>query len=297
MFNFNTKVIAQQKTEEKVEWRSELDIEMITKDFQKSDLEKLKANLLKKGITFDYKKLKYNDKNEIIAIQISVSNKQNNKTQFQQMGSAPIKPISIKFDDKGAVAVGNLEGMEEHNVIFRSEPEGGDKNVFVVKTGSGSKTHNGNYVWVSEGGSETHVKIVNGKTVIEQKHGSHSDNVWISESGDTTKVKTVQIIEVDEMHDGEKIVTVKKISSDGEDVDIIVETSGDKHESEHKIMFRSEDGEKPLMIVDGKETEGQSIKDIDPENIATINVLKGDKAIEEYGDKGKNGVVIIKTKK
>ncbi len=99
------------------------------------------------------------------------------------------------------------------------------------------------------------------------------------------------------MHDGEKIVTVKKISSDGEDVDIIVETSGDKHESEHKIMFRSEDGEKPLMIVDGKETEGQSIKDIDPENIATINVLKGDKAIEEYGDKGKNGVVIIKTKK
>ncbi len=57
------------------------------------------------------------------------------------------------------------------------------------------------------------------------------------------------------------------------------------------------DGEKPLMIVDGKEVEGGSIEDIDPENIETVNVYKGDKAIEEYGEKGKNGVVVIKTKK
>ncbi len=297
VFTFNTKVIAQQKTTEKVEWHSELEIEVITKDFQKSDLETLKANLSKKGITLTYKKLKYNDNNEIVAIQVSVSNKQNNKTQMEQMGSAPIKPISIKFDDKGALAVGNLEGMEQHNVFVSSKSDGDHENVFVFNSGNKSKTHDGNYVWVSEGGTETHVKIVNGQKVTEEIHGPHSETVWVSESGDTKKVKKIKIIEVDEMHDGEKHVTIKKIHEDGEDIDIIVETSGDIHKSENNMLIISEDGEEPLMIVDGKEIEGQRIEDIDPENIATINVLKGDKAIEKYGDKGKNGVVIINTKK
>ena len=297
VFTFNTKVIAQQKTEQKVEWRTELEVEVITKDFQKSDLETLKSNLLKKGITLGYKKLKYNDNNEIVAIQVSVSNKQNNKTQIEQMGSAPIKPISIKFDDKGALAVGNLEGMEEHNVFFKSAHKNGEENVFVVKTGKGSKKVNGNYVWVSDDGHETHVKIVDGKKVIEEKHGPHSENVWVSESGDSTKVRKVQIIEVDEMHDGEKTVIVKKIHKNGEDVDIIVETSGDVHKSENKMMFISDDGEQPLMIVDGKEMEGGSLEDIDPKTIETINVYKGDKAVEKYGEKAKDGVVEIKTKK
>ena len=297
VFTFNTKVIAQQKTTEKVEWRSELEIEVITKDFQKSDLETLKADLSKKGITLSYKKLKYNDNNEIVAIQISVSNKQNNKTQIEQMGSAPIKPISIKFDDKGALSVGNLEGMEQHNVFVRSESDGDQENVFVFKSSNKSKTHDGNYVWVSEGGSETHVKIVNGQKVIEEKHGPHSETVWISESGDSTKVRTVKVIEVEEMHDGEKHVTVKKIHKDGEDVDIIVETSGDIHKGKNKMVFSSEDGENPLMIVDGKEVEGQRIEDFDTDTIESINIFKGDKAIEKYGDKAKNGVVIIKTKK
>jgi len=63
------------------------------------------------------------------------------------------------------------------------------------------------------------------------------------------------------------------------------------------MLFISEDGEKPLMIVDGKEVEGGSLEDIDPENIETVNVYKGDKAIEKYGAKAKNGVVVIKTKK
>jgi len=51
------------------------------------------------------------------------------------------------------------------------------------------------------------------------------------------------------------------------------------------------------MIVDGKEMEGGSIEDIDPKTIETINVYKGDKAVEKYGEKAKDGVVEIKTKK
>ena len=39
------------------------------------------------------------------------------------------------------------------------------------------------------------------------------------------------------------------------------------------------------------------MKKLDPNKIESVTVLKGDSAIEKYGDKGKNGVVIIKTKK
>ena len=63
------------------------------------------------------------------------------------------------------------------------------------------------------------------------------------------------------------------------------------------MMFISEGDEQPLMIVDGKEVEGGSLEDINPDDIETVNVYKGDKAIEKYGDKAKNGVVVIKTKK
>lgn len=54
--------------------------------------------------------------------------------------------------------------------------------------------------------------------------------------------------------------------------------------------------EKPLVIVDDKEYKG-TIESIDPATIKTITVLKDKAAIEVYGDKGKDGVVMIETKK
>jgi hypothetical protein len=300
VFSFNTKVIAQQKKVDKYEMLAELEIEVITKDFQKSDLQELKTSLLKKGITLQYKKLKYNDKNEIVAIQVSVSNKQNNKTQIEQMGSAPIKPISIKFDDKGALAVGNLEGMEDHNVFVSSESDGDGNNVFIHKSGKHSKNHSENFVWVSENGDKTEVKVINGKKVIVNTKGDNDweEKVWISESGDTSKVKNIEIIEIDETNDGEQTVFIKKIHKKGDsDVEVIVNVSGDKHKGNNKMVFISEDGEQPLMIVDGEEKSNMKMDDISPDDIETIEVYKGDKAIEKYGEKAKDGVIKITTKK
>ena len=327
VMTFNTKIIAQEKTVEKHELRIKMEMEIITKDFSKADLDALKASLLKQGVTLGYKKLKYNDANEIISIALTVENKQGNKAQLQQSGTVAIKPISIKFDSEGALAVGNMEGMDDHNVFIR---EGGDKvhktvivtsdgnhsgdevNSFVFVSDDGTITHtktvNGETVteeihghgdekvWVSNDGTTTRIKIVNGETVTEEIHGPEGENVWVSKSGDSTIVKKIKIIEIDEEHDGEKTVIVKKAHKGEENEEVIV-VSGDAKKGEKKMMFMSKDGEKPLMIVDGKEVDEGGLDDIDPESIATMDVLKGDKAIEKYGDKGKNGVIIIKTKK
>lgn len=62
------------------------------------------------------------------------------------------------------------------------------------------------------------------------------------------------------------------------------------------IVIRSSDGTSPLYILDGKEITNEELQKIDPENISSMNVLKGDSAIEKYGKKGKQGVVEITSK-
>lgn len=52
----------------------------------------------------------------------------------------------------------------------------------------------------------------------------------------------------------------------------------------------------PLYIMDGKILKQNKIGDIKPEDIESITVLKGVKAIAIYGTRGANGVVIIYTK-
>jgi hypothetical protein len=59
--------------------------------------------------------------------------------------------------------------------------------------------------------------------------------------------------------------------------------------------FDQQSRQSPLLIVDGKEVD--DINSISPENIDAFKVLKDKKAIEKYGKKGKNGVIIITTKK
>ena len=79
-------------------------------------------------------------------------------------------------------------------------------------------------------------------------------------------------------------------------IEIITKHSTDNKEviSSNKINIRS--SEKPLIVIDGKVTN-KSIDDLDSQNIEKIDVLKDPLYIIKYGDKGKNGVIEITTKK
>jgi hypothetical protein len=102
-----------------------------------------------------------------------------------------------------------------------------------------------------------------------------------------------------------KHVKIKKIKGDGESNVFILKNSEDEGEMDIEVIseegngffFIDNDGdEKPLFIIDGKESKEKDMKQLDPSEIATINVYKGEKAKEKYGDKGKDGVVEITTK-
>ena len=66
-----------------------------------------------------------------------------------------------------------------------------------------------------------------------------------------------------------------------------------------KKHFISETGvsrvNNPLIVVDGIVSD-KSVGEIDPGDIQSVTILKDEKAIERYGDKGKNGVIEIVTK-
>ena len=57
------------------------------------------------------------------------------------------------------------------------------------------------------------------------------------------------------------------------------------------------DGVNPLIIVDGEVKEGMKLSQISPETIEAISVMKNEAAIAQYGDKAKDGVISITTKK
>ena len=59
----------------------------------------------------------------------------------------------------------------------------------------------------------------------------------------------------------------------------------------------ADDGKKPLIIVDGEVKEGMKLSQISPETIESVSVMKNETAIAQYGDKAKDGVISIVTKK
>jgi len=90
------------------------------------------------------------------------------------------------------------------------------------------------------------------------------------------------------MHNGDVItVTVK-----GSNKNISPKDQGN-------IVLKPASGEKmkPLIVIDGVITSELNLNDLNPSNIASMNVMKGEKAKEKYGEKGANGVVEITTKK
>jgi type II secretory pathway pseudopilin PulG len=65
------------------------------------------------------------------------------------------------------------------------------------------------------------------------------------------------------------------------------------------IELKPSSGQKdnPLIVIDGVISSDINLKDINPNNILSINVLKGEKATAKYAEKGANGVIEITTKK
>jgi len=100
----------------------------------------------------------------------------------------------------------------------------------------------------------------------------------------TNKVNEIKAVVLQVITDTAKPIEKLKLKS-------IIDTSI----SHADPIVIKDDFKQALIIMDGKTVSWEKMKDISPNDIDAINVLKGDKATE-YGMAGKNGVILIQTR-
>ncbi|KQO21327.1 peptidase M56 [Flavobacterium sp. Leaf82] len=146
--------------------------------------------------------------------------------------------------------------------------------------------HNGNKKVGIQTGDETdeNPKIIKEKKQKTKLKTNDSTNSTVSTKTNTnsnTNSETTIVTSSDDNNSTTKITT-----KDGGSM-IVVSNSG-----------KNDSNSKKLVIIDGVEMPATfSFDDYKSGDIKTMNVLKGDMAIAKYGDKGKNGVIIIETRK
>jgi len=83
---------------------------------------------------------------------------------------------------------------------------------------------------------------------------------------------------------------------------VLLQAQKNKKINDTKVVIMSSETmsqSKALFILNGVIQPNDSINNLDsmnPDNIESINVLKGEQAILQYGEAGKNGVILVTTK-
>ncbi len=258
----------------------------IDKNTTDKELSEIKKDLAKKGVDFSYTVV-HNSKKEITDISIDFATKKDNGKTMRSSsnfnnGDDPIDPIHIIYDeDTNSMSMGNAGLMEIHedkDVHFDLHKDS-DKTIW-VHADSDSDEHKTIEI-IDENGKET--ILVNGKKVSRKEY-----NITKEEDG----IHEKHIMIKKNKGDSESNVFILKNSEEDGEMDIEVIS-----EEGNGFFFINSDGDENLMfIIDGKESNEKEMKKLDPSEIATINVYKGEKAKEKYGKKGKDGVVEITTK-
>ena len=282
LLSFNTRTIYVPKTDQGIGVASTVTTSLktieilINKDTTNEELEEIKKDLSAKGIDFSYTVV-HNENKEIIALEIDMRSKEKDGKKFRGSSSfendgKPIDPITIVYDeDNNSFFMGDKKSR--HNVLHEET----DVNTWVF---SDDEEHKHIEIKMEDG---KEIIIVNGKEVSretmedmeeeDQLHGKHIRIKTKSSSG------------------GHSNVVIIKDSDYEDDIEVI------SKKGNGFFFIDTDDDKDQLYIIDGKEGSKEDVKSVSPNKIETINVYKGDKAIEKYGKKAKDGVIEIKTKK
>ena len=137
----------------------------------------------------------------------------------------------------------------------------------------------------------------------KQKIHVNNEDVKVNITKSHNNQKVYVITSEDEVID---INTVMELDNEV-DEDILIEISPDNKEDKdsfkvrtskkgNKVLFSGNNDVDPIIYVNDKEVSKEEMDKLNSDNIATIEVLKGESASEKYGEKGDNGVILITTK-
>lgn len=273
-----------------------------------AQLEDIKKELQSNGITMTIKRLKRNDKGLISDINIEF-NTVNGSANYNASADDGIKPFYFRVDDDGSFGVGPLNKNEVILVeeIHRGHSKDDSKpNVFIFKDGDEDEVievkedSTGKYTINRKAGYTFIFKENNDEDILHKDHDtlrivtlnrniSKNDSIrFIGYKIDSTEVIKSFKIRTDNYFEHDNDV---KVIESGKNVSLFSPKSNSA-----KVRFLSDDNAKPLIIVNGERMSYDLIKNLNPDQIDSMNILKGDDAIYTYGNKAKDGVIIIKLK-
>ena len=334
IFTFNTKTIAQTVVDNDDKeavyvagFKVDIQMAIIDKDSKQLNLDEIKSSFAKEGVTVKFKGIKRNNSGEITAIKINVNSKQSNAS-FNTSSDEPIKPIKISFNNDGNnISIGNSSMRQTMKDIAFGTTDNKKQKIQLT----------GNYVFISDDGKVSNGTIdfdndatdsipvikkevwiikedestptnYSSKNMVGFYKNDNSPIFYIDGKkvlkGEVTKLnpKTIKNIVVlkdkaavekygDEAKDGAVLIYIKNENTENNSTLEVITIKSDSK------AFISDDDSKYLIYIDGTEATKEDMEKINPDNIEKMNVLKGEAALKLYGDKGKNGVIEITTKK
>lgn len=155
--------------------------------------------------------------------------------------------------------------------------------------------------------NDVNVKVKTDIKVAAFKSSGDTTNVIVFVDGiekDKEMIKQIDSKDISEVRvfKGEK--AMEQYGGRAKDGVIVITTNKAKQEgggntkNVEKIVVKMSDRDaRPLYVIDGIVQEGTNLDKIDPKTITTIDVLKGEAATRLYGEKGKDGVILITLKK
>lgn len=278
----NTKTIAQVKADKNTFTYEEVDVQYSLEVTANSTNEELKA--MAKGLKEDKIKIKFsnvkrNAKGEIIAISSSFSGPNSFSGNYGVSGIEPIDTFQfyVKSDADDKITKIGYRAVKQKDIIaYQSVSNGQSGNVIIRANGNTSAVGIG-------GNKQKPLFVVNG--VDKGTSYMNSSDLNPNDIASVTVLKDESAVALygDKGKNGVVIITTKK--DEDNDVKFKVKSSG------------SMSGKKPLIVIDGEIMDkSYEIEDIDKNNITHVKVIKNETAITKYGEKGKDGVILVTTK-
>ncbi|WGD33861.1 M56 family metallopeptidase [Olleya sp. YS] len=182
-----------------------------------------------------------------------------------------IKSNSFIWKSKDSIHV-DLEDIDDSHIIVMDGADGEKIKAKIV-----TKYINTDTLWVGKKHDSIHIMKI-------KNDANPNKNTFIIK-------KEITVDDINSTEDSNVFIIKDK---DGKTIKKRIEV---KNSADSDIEIRSSNGETPLIIIDGKEAKKGELKSLNPDDIKSMNVIKGEQAKKLYGDKGKDGVIEIKTKK
>ncbi len=256
--------------------------EKIDKNTTDEELITISEDLKKKGIIFTYKNVKRNSNNEIIGINITYKDYKGNTGNYALSSESPINTFYFYKEENGSIGIksDNVNSIQRLRIIEERELAKANKDEMKKE--------------------REHMMQERMKMMEEHKALGEEKKREIEVRIEEAREKHKQMREEHEKEREEYQIQRKYIIKERmKPHDSLKNKHGnifiEKHNGhdKDKLFFSGKD--RMLFIVDGEESDGGSVRLLSPGQIEKMEVLKGEHAFNMYGEKGKDGVVLIFT--